>query len=144
MKSKIYEDTARRQKGRFFTIENPFNHPAFIAWAKQAGLPDATILEPFAGAGHIVRHLKDIDLCNDAVMFEIAPEAPDINVRDTLAMFPTQYDVCVTNPPWLGKNNSQRPEMRVGSQLNTRHKDLYRYALSLALTHCKWVAALIP
>ena len=84
----------------------PFDHPAFYAWGASAGISHSTILEPFAGANSLIGHLRDMGLCQSFVSFDIAPASPDVLVRDTLADFPTSYDVCVTNPPWLAKNSA--------------------------------------
>ena len=61
--------------------------------------------------------------------------------RDTIASFPEGYSVCVTNPPWLARNIATFkgfafPEGHYGN--------LYQFALEQCLTHCDWVAALVP
>ena len=55
--------SAKRQHGQFFTAYNPFDHPAFMEWAEQAHLPRQEILEPFAGANCIIRHLEEMEGC---------------------------------------------------------------------------------
>ncbi len=132
---------AKRAQGQFFTQANPFDHPAFMRWAQQARLPDARVLEPFAGANSLIEHLAGMELCASFASFDIEPGAPGVQRRDTLACFPQGYDVCVTNPPWLAKNLATFR----GLPFNAGgYDDLYKFALDACLTNCGWVAALIP
>ena len=139
-------DFERRHKGRFFTIKNPFDHKAFLGWADLAGLArdNLAVLEPFAGAGDIIRHLKGMFPGLPYRMYDIEPRGDEVVERDTFKSFPTGHKVCITNPPWLGKSHAQRAEMRVGATLDDDYDNLYAKALGLALTHCEWVAALVP
>lgn len=131
---------AKREQGRFYTISNPFAHPAFSHWAELADLQRQTILEPFAGCNHLIDHLSSLNLCADFRSYDIEPAHPDVVARDTLRDFPTGYRVCVTNPPWLAKNSATRR----GLSFVGDYDDLYQFALSLCLAHCDYVAALIP
>lgn len=141
-----YEDAERRQAGRFFTLKNPFDHKAFRGWAFLAGIDrdNLAVLEPFAGAGDIIRHLKKMYPGVPYRMFDIEPRGDEVVERDTFKHFPTGHKVCITNPPWLGKANAQRAEMREGATLDESYDNLYAKALGLALTHCDWVACLVP
>ena len=57
-------------------------------------------------------------------------------------IFPTVFNVCITNPPWLARNSATRRGLPFPEA--TRYDDLYKYALEQCLTHCEWVAAIIP
>lgn len=131
----------KRQIGQFYTAANPFRHRAFRAWAKAAGLPARRILEPFAGSNQLIHFLEEMDICHDFRSFDIAPADPRVRRRDTLRSFPSGYEVCVTNPPWLARNSAafrRLPFPRCG------HDDLYKFCLEKCLSQCAWVAALIP
>ena len=131
----------KRQTGRYYTSENPFQHPAFTMWAARSKLKDRIVLEPFAGANSLIEHLDDIGFGGDSVSYDIVPAHPDVSHRDTLASFPEGYEVCVTNPPWLAKNSAT---VRGLPFFAGRHDDLYKYALEQCVTHCDWVTALVP
>ena len=131
----------KRQNGRYYTAGNPFGHPAFLAWAELARLRYATVLEPFAGANSLIARLQEMGLCRTFASFDVAPANTDVRRRDTLADFPTGYDVCVTNPPWLARNSATARGLAFP---DTRHDDLYKVALEQCLAHCPFVAALVP
>ncbi len=133
--------SGKRELGRYYTAGNPFTHPAFLRWAQAARLPNARILEPFAGANHLIHHLQSMGLCCSFTSYDITPANPRVQQRDTLADFPTNYDVCVTNPPWLAKNSATARGLPFPP---SKHDDLYKVALERCLEHCAWVAALIP
>ena len=133
--------TRKRQDGRFYTAANPFRHRAFRAWAAAAGLPDAPILEPFAGSNRLIRFLEQMDLCRDSRSFDIEPAGPRVRRRDTIRSFPTGYEVCVTNPPWLARNSAA---FRGLPFPECRYDDMYKLCLEKCLVNCPWVAALIP
>jgi len=131
----------KKQLGQFFTRGNPFRFAPFRAWARAAGLPRAKLLEPFAGANHIVQTLRENNLCNAVDSFDIDPAHGKVTRRDCLADFPTGYRVTVTNPPWLARNSATRSGMPYP---NTRHDDLYKYCLELCLRNCDFAALLMP
>ena len=131
----------KRQHGRYYTLANPFGHPAFADWAAACQLARHTVLEPFAGENSLITHLQGMGLARRFAAFDIAPAAAEVRPRDTLADFPAGFDICITNPPWLAKNSAT---VRGLPFVQTDHDDLYKLALELCLTHCRWVAALVP
>lgn len=133
--------SGKRQNGRFYTEGNPFRHPAFYSWAKRSGLPKSTVLEPYAGANGIIHHLESMKMCERSMSYDILPAADKVVQRDTLARFPSSFEVCVTNPPWLAKNSAT---VRGLAFPDCRHDDLYKFALEKCLDNCPWVAALVP
>lgn len=131
----------KRVNGQFFTVANPFDCRAFLAWSRRAGLPEETVLEPFAGANSLIDHLKEIGKVHKWMSYDIEPKTAGIIRRDTIADFPNGYSVCVTNPPWLAKNSAA---FRGLPFPDTQYDDLYKLALTKCLDHCGYVAALIP
>ena len=133
----------KRASGRYYTRGNPFQLEPFQTWAKASNLEQQIVLEPFAGAKDIPQLIDSADLrCQDWAFYDIAPGAKGIVQRDTLADFPKEFNVCITNPPWLARNSATRRGLPFPEA--TRYDDLYKYALEQCLTHCEWVAAIIP
>lgn len=64
----------------------------------------------------------------------------DVEYRDTLLDFPKEYNVCVTNPPYLGKSSAKRRKI----DYPWSEDDLYKTCLKTMLNHCDYVAAIIP
>ncbi|MGR3984640.1 MAG: hypothetical protein OD817_05215 [Gammaproteobacteria bacterium] len=132
---------SKRQHGQFYTVTNPFAHRAFRQWAQLAGLPNAAILEPFAGCNSLIGHLESMRLCGDYAAFDIEPAAPGVKRRDTMQCFPRGFDVCITNPPWLAKNSA------TGRGLDfpdCPYDDLYKFSVARCLENCGYLAALVP
>lgn len=136
-----YGTSPKRSNGQYYTARNPFDHPAFIKWASIAGLPSGHILEPFAGANSLITYLQSMNLCRKFTSFDIAPTNPEVEYRDTIEDFPADYDICVTNPPWLAKNSAT---VRGIPFPDTHFDDLYKVALNKCLINCSYVAALVP
>ena len=133
----------KRASGRYYTRGNPFQLEPFQTWAATSNLENQTVLEPFAGAKDIPRLIDAACLqCRDWAFFDIEPGAKGIVQRDTLADFPKGFKACITNPPWLARNSATRRGLPFPEA--TRYDDLYKYALEQCLTHCGWVAAIIP
>ena len=133
----------KRASGRYYTRGNPFQLEPFQTWAKELNLEQQITLEPFAGAKDIPQLIDAAHLrCRDWVFYDIKPGVNGIVQRDTLADFPNRFNVCITNPPWLARNSATRRGLPFPEA--TDYDDLYKYALEQCLTHCKWVAAIIP
>ena len=132
---------AKRARGRVYTTGNPFTLTPFREWANRAGLPGKRVLEPFAGANGLIRMLRELSLCEDAAAYDIEPADCGVRCRDTLADFPSGFEVCVTNPPWLARNSATRRGLPYPSG---GYGDLYQRCLELCLDRCPHVAALVP
>jgi len=132
---------SKRRNGQYFTVGNPFQHKAFVRWAKHSDLSFHSILEPFAGANSLIDHLEDMGLCAKFVSYDIQPSDDRVQKRDTLKSFPTGFNVCVTNPPWLAKNSAT---FRGFNFPDCKHDNLYKFALEKCRENCEWVAALVP
>ena len=135
----------KRELGQYYTQTNPFNHPLFKEWM---GLLDknSVFLEPFAGANNILRLISDVGYDLKWRCFDIEPSPnntfPQVEVeyRDTILNFPTEYNVCITNCPYLGKSSARRRKI----EYPWEEDDLYKVCLRLMLENCKYVAAIIP
>lgn len=133
--------TTKRSRGRFYTRGNPFALIPFRCWAERIALRRQKILEPFAGANHIIRSLHSLNLCSEFVSYDIAPSDRTVRYRDTLTNFPRGYSVCITNPPWLARNSASRRRLPYPK---TTYDNLYKHCLDRCLQHCDYVGALIP
>ena len=131
----------KRQRGQFFTTENPFNYTAFRYWAERAGLPNEVILEPFAGENSLILHLQKMGLCLNFISFDISPASKNVDSRDTLLSFPKGYKIIITNPPWLARNSATVRGLSFPSSI---YDDIYKYALEKCLSNCEYLAALVP
>lgn len=137
----------KRAHGQFFTQGNPFVFPAFTKWF--ASIPESereTVLEPFAGANHIVRLMSEAGFAPQWSCFDIDPphrsaHGVKVSKRNTLARFPRGFKVAITNPPYLARNSAVRRGLPFP---RTEFDDLYKHALKVMLDHTPHVAAIIP
>ncbi len=129
--------------GRFYTKNNPFLHKIFRKWLDLADKDKRhTILEPFAGAGHIISMLKEgLTLKNSFAAYDIYPKAEYISKRDTLKDFPKGFKIAITNPPYLAKNSATRKGIKLELE---GFDDLYKVCLKRMLNNTDFVAAIIP
>lgn len=130
----------KSQLGQFFTTTNPFTLKVFKEWLHQ--IPDyknLNTIEPFAGANNLVKMLSSENL--KWTSYDIEPKNPLVKKKDTLKNFPKGFEICITNPPYLGKSSSTRSNMNFPE---TVHDDLYKLALEKCLENCDYVAAIIP
>ncbi len=131
----------KRQLGQYYTEQNPFLLRPFRAWAGSIGLPDRTVLEPFAGQNNLVRMLAESGLARKFKSFDIMPASRAVARRDTINDFPDGYSVAISNPPWLGRYAAKRRRLQWPG---IAYDDLYKHCLRLALDHCDNVAFIIP
>jgi len=133
--------------GQFFTEQNPFETIIFDKWYRSACLNSnmcVPILEPFAGACHIIDHVNH--MVGGGVVFDcydIDPHDGRVKQRDTLVDFPVGYDICITNPPYLGKSSATRMGVEY-PDCAVDYADVYLHALSKALDACDYIAMIIP
>lgn len=135
------EMKTKRAHGQYFTQRNIFDHQAFRNWAERAGLPDACVLEPFAGANSLIEMLQELGLCCDFRSYDVLPKSSNVAYRDTLVDFPKGFHAVVTNPPYLAKNSATRQGIEL---LDKRYDDLYKYALLRCLENTPYIGAIIP
>jgi hypothetical protein len=132
----------KKQLGQFYTNKNIFRHPAFIEWFNN--IPESqkeTVLEPFAGKNGIVNMLLELKLINKFMSYDIVPGNEKVLYRDTILDFPTNYDVVITNPPFLARNSASRRQILTKIE---PYNDLYEVCLQLSLQHSQYVAAIVP
>ena len=127
--------SVKRQRGVYYTKHTPFNHTCFINWLNQ--IDHIRAVEPFAGACDICKMLPNIDFA----CFDISPQNDSTVQQDTILCFPTGYNLCITNPPYLAKNSAKRRKLKFPE---TKYDDLYKLALEQCLKNCEYVAAIIP
>ena len=114
----------------FSDLESDITLPGF----ENMDAESISVLEPFAGAGNL------FDFIDTAwVGYDIDPQHFNVEIRDTIKDFPTDYQVCITNPPYLAKTIISRKRLPV----IVKHEDLYLDCLQLMLDNCDYVAAII-
>jgi len=123
----------KKTLGQYYTTTNPFGGEAYEKW--KSIIPNTTILEPFAGAGHLFKYIDA-----NWVGYDIQPNHQNIIQRDTIKDFPKGFKVCITNPPYLAKNSASRRKLNV----SIKRSDLYLDCLELMLENCDYVCAIIP
>lgn len=122
--------------GQFYTTKDPFNtSDAFSLWYRMVP-KDVSILEPFAGAGHLFNYIPN----REWVGFDIDTKLDIIKKRDTLKDFPSNFKVCITNPPYLAKNSITRKKLSI----KIEREDLYLDCLDKCLQYCEYISAIIP
>lgn len=128
--------------GQFFTEKNVFKNKAFLDWFQLIDEASRkTILEPFAGKNGLIDMLKDLKLLNSFKSFDIEPHHEDVQQNDSILNFPTGFDLCITNPPFLAKNVASRKKIPVFIE---PFSDLYEKCLDACLRNCNYVAAIVP
>lgn len=121
--------------GQFYTTSNPFeDSDAYCLW-DDLRPKNVKVLEPFAGSGLLYSYLD-----NEWVGYDIDPKSPEIIQRDTIKDFPTGYEVCITNPPYLAKTTISRKKLN----RQIKYQDLYLDCLELILNNCNYASAIIP
>ena len=131
-----------RANGIYYTtLFNPFTYKPFGEWVNRHRLTNEVVLEPFAGENSLIRMLQDVRLAKRYKSFDIHPKASDVAKLDTLKRYPTDFNLCITNPPWLYKSRAKRLGLKFPK---TKYDDLYKHALEVALQHTAYVGALLP
>ena len=139
----LYE-RRKRQRGRYYTLANPFELKAFRSWWESIDVAKNSVIEPFAGECHIPRMLCEAGYdikwrCYDLHSYK--HEDYKVSKRNTLQNFPQGYNVCITNPPYLRKAAASRLKLSFQA---TEYEDMYMLALERILCHCKYAAVIVP
>jgi len=145
MRLQTYERTIqeKREIGSFYTQGNPFVYPAFENWISKID-SKKTILEPFAGQGHICELLEKSGHSLTWDRFDIDETLSDVIHRDCLSSFPEGYEACITNPPYLSIHFARRKGIITQASDYQGMQSLYQVAISKALRECHFVAMIIP
>lgn len=143
-----FDDEFKRLNGIFYTITNPFKIDIFYKWLslipKEA---KEIILEPFAGANHIVEMINEINSDFKWKCYDINPgqynscDEFKVEKRDTIQYFPKGFRTVITNPPYLAKNSATRRNLHFPQ---TKYDDIYKLSLDIMLENCDYIAAIIP
>lgn len=129
--------------GQHYTNKNIFSNHVFIAWLNDAisNSTNTTILEPFAGKNSLIEMLENLSLIQKYKSFDINPKSPNVILNDSILNFPKNFDICITNPPFLAKTVATRKKIDINFY---PYFDLYEKCLELCLDNCKYVAVIIP
>jgi len=138
--------------GQFYTKGNCFQHQVFKDWYKKIPSSMIKFIEPFAGGNNIINLIDEANLGimhKQWTSYDIEPEAitknvvPEVKVlkRDTIKNYPSGFDVCITNPPYLAKNSAKRKKIEIDLM---GHQDLFELSLDIILSKTSYVAAIIP
>src|SRR5436305_385326 len=73
--------------------------------------------------------------------YDINPNSPEVEKKDTIKEFPRGHKLIITNPPYLAKNSACRKKIGFPT---TKYDDLYKLCLEIMLKNCDYVAAIIP
>ena len=111
---------------------------------------NGTLLDPFAGDGHLLEAIKADSILGKHVKqvsgFDIQGETWPVN--DSLVAIPNpQRAVIVTNPPYLANHSAKRKGVdRLVAKYfaGSTQKNLYRIALENCLASADYVVAIIP
>ncbi len=129
--------------GQHFTNKNIFSHPVFKKWLEVAlkNSKNKVILEPFAGKNSIIKMLLDLSLINQFKSYDISPQDENVIINDSIHNFPNNFQICVTNPPFLARPIATRKNININIY---PYFDLYEKCLDLCLINCDYVAVVIP
>jgi hypothetical protein len=134
--------TEKVRFGRFYTTQNIFSYPQFQGW-----FPDALkasnnlVLEPFAGSNNLIKMLQAQGYNFEFAAYDINPNSPEVEKKDTIKEFPQGHKLIITNPPYLAKNSACRKKIDFPT---TKYDDLYKLCLEIMLKNCDYVGAIIP
>jgi len=108
---------SKKSLGQFYTT----NYEQILKTMVIPAYP-LTIIEPFAGAGDMLKFIKNPELYT-IEKYDIDPKHPDIEKRDTL-LDPPVYDgkFVLTNPPYLARNKGKDKSLYDKYDVN----DLYK------------------
>lgn len=132
----------KTQLGQFFTKSDPFNNWVFKYWFENAlkNSKSKIVLEPFVGNGDIIRILKkNYDF--DFVGYDIDPKNTSTKKQNTLKKYPKNFDIAITNPPYLARNSATRKKI---TWIYDGFDDLYKVSLNKMLENNNYVAAIVP
>ena len=73
-----------------------------------------------------VRMLKEAGFCKSFQSYDISTKDPDVQKMDTLKAFPKNYEVCITNPPWLARYAASRLGLKFP---NIQYDNIYKQCL---------------
>lgn len=131
------------QNGQFFTEFNVFEgNLVFQNFMNDNNLWNKKILEPFAGKNNLIKFLQDSKHDLDFSSFDIEPQDVNVKKNDSINNWNYKnFDLVVTNPPYLSKSSSKRMKLSVDFQ---NYDDLYKLSLDRCLRNVRFTIAIIP
>ncbi|MGL4951089.1 MAG: hypothetical protein ACRC4M_04650 [Mycoplasma sp.] len=136
----------KKELGQFFTERDIFyNNEVFLKYMEENNLWNKTILEPFAGANFLIKHLKNIKQDIKFESYDIEPK--DVNVKNNDSLEKWNYqpkDLIITNPPYLALNSSKRQNIDSSSFKDSGYDDLYKKCINKCLKNSNRTIAIIP
>jgi hypothetical protein len=144
-------DISKVSLGSFYTTKSGWLTDQVRGFLEKAlAESSGTLLDPFAGDGHLLEAVKADPIIGKHVKqvagFDVQGEIWPIN--DSLIAIPNpQRAVIVTNPPYLANHSAKRKgvdQLVAKYFANSSQKNLYRIALENALASADYVVAIIP
>ena len=137
--------TTKKSLGQYYTEKNVFHVISFKKWWNENSIVEkALVLEPFAGSNKIIEHLKEIYEDIQYASFDIDPKNSNVAKNDSILNFPSGFQVCITNPPYLSKVQLGKKKVQSFHTIPFHFSDLYEVCLDLALKNCSYVAMILP
>ncbi|WGI36723.1 hypothetical protein [Mesomycoplasma lagogenitalium] len=130
-------------KGQFFTEKNVFiNNKIFKKFMKENNLWNKKILEPFAGKNNLINFLlkenPELNFCS----YDLEPKNEKVIKNDSINnWFYKNFDLVITNPPYLSKHSAHRMKLSVDFKI---YDDLYKLSLDKCISNVKYTIAIIP
>jgi hypothetical protein len=135
-------DAPKVRTGRFLTTGDGWLCEPVLEFLRAAGADE--VVDPFAGDGHLLRHVVEAGIEVPTSGYDIAPGWPR---NDSLASIPSHpAAVIVTNPPYLAKHSASRKRVlrTVARYYADGDLDLYQVAVRRCLEASPHVVALLP
>ncbi|UUM20248.1 hypothetical protein NPA13_02165 [Mycoplasma sp. 2045] len=131
------------QYGQFFTERNVFeNNSVFQEFMSKNELWNKNILEPFAGANNLIRFLQEKNQKLKYESFDLEPKNSNVKKNDSINnWFYKDFDLIVTNPPYLSKHSARRMKIDADFQ---NYDDLYKLSLDRCISNVRFTVAIIP
>lgn len=118
-----------------------FKTKIFTDWFNEAlEHSNNTVMDPFAGTNTLIKELLKIREFKHT-SYDIHPRNADVLQKDTLKAFPKNFNLIITNPPFLTAEEAKKQNMPAPS---TRHDDLYKTCLDLILNNAEYAGTIVP
>ena len=140
----------KKELGQYFTEEamTIFSLEPFLKWYNDNNLKNYILLEPFIGKGDIIKALTKLNLINNNYIgYDISPQNNETVKENTLLNFPKNYQLTITNPPYLYKSVAKKNKYYEQIKLFEKYKnidDLYELAILKIMENCCFAALIIP
>ncbi|AWX69369.1 Eco57I restriction-modification methylase domain-containing protein [[Mycoplasma] anseris] len=129
--------------GQFFTERNVFeNNKIFFDFMNKNDLWNKKILEPFAGSNNLIHFLLKYNQNLKYESYDIDSQNKEVKQNDSIQNWIYEnFDLVVTNPPYLSKHSARRMKLNVDFQ---NYDDLYKLSLDRCISNVRFTIAIIP